>query len=106
MKKSKLFFMNVSGLIFLTIFFFPHSSPGMTVQDRQSGSQIDTSRGNVRIERMVVKEIGDSSITSSDGRIIRYDSSTKVFKNLNKGSKMRTAELHYVDNRLVAIYIM
>jgi hypothetical protein len=106
MKKNMLFFINLSGLILLAIFLFPHSSLSITSQDIQKGPQLDTSQESVRVERIVVKEIGDNSITSLDGRIIRFDSSTKVFKNLNKESKMRTAELHYVDGRLVAIYIM
>ena len=106
MKKDMLAFMVVSGLILVAIFFFPHSSLGITIHDAQKETQSNASQGNLRIERIVVKEIGDNSITSSDGRIIRFDSSTKVFKNLHKESKMRTAELHYVDGRLVAIYIM
>ena len=107
MKKDMLAFMAVSGLILVAIFFFPHSSLGITiVHDAQMETKSNASQRNLRIERIVVKEIGDNSITSSDGRIIRFDSSTKVFKNLHKESKMRTAELHYVDGRLVAIYIM
>lgn len=106
MKKNMKFLVNVSCVILLAIFVFPHFSLGITLQDLQTGSQSDASKGNVRVERIVVKEIANSSITSSDGTIIRFDNSTKVFKNVNQGSKMRTAELHYVDGRLVAIYIM
>ena len=107
MKKDMLVFVAISGLMLVAIFFFPDSSLGITiVRDAQTKPQSSAAQGNVRVERIVVKEIGDNSITSSDGRIIRFDSSTKVFKNLHKESKMRTAELHYVDGRLVAIYIM
>jgi hypothetical protein len=105
MKKNLLFFMYVSGLILLAVFAVPHSSLSITPQDIQERPQLDTSRGNVKVEKIVVKEMGDSHATSSDGRIIRFDNRTKVFKNLNKGSEMRTAELYYVDGRLVAIYI-
>jgi hypothetical protein len=106
MKKDMLAFMAVSGLTIVAIFFFPHSSLGITTLDVQMETQSNAAQANVRVERIVVKEIGNNSITSSDGKIIRFDNSTKVFKNLNKESKVRTAELHYVDGRLVAIYIM
>jgi hypothetical protein len=105
-KKDMLFYMNVIGLILLAMLSLPHSSTGITPQDIQKGPQLDTSKGNLRVEKIIVKEIGDSHITSSDGRIFRFDKTTNIFKNLNKGSKIRTAELHYVDGRLVAIYIM
>lgn len=106
MKRNMLAFMAVSGLMLVAIFFFPQSSLGITIHDAQMEAQSNASQGNIRVERIVVKEIGNNSITSSDGKIIRFDNGTKVFKNLNKESKVRTAELHYVDGRLVAIYIM
>jgi hypothetical protein len=105
MKKILLSFMNVSGLILLAIVFFSNPSLGITPQGIQQRPQLNTSLGNVRIERMLVKEIGDSSITSSDGKVIRFDSGTRVFKSLNKKSKIWTAELHYVNGRLAVIYI-
>jgi len=106
MKKNIVVFMSVAVLILLAICSFPCSSPGITVQGGQTGSRSNVPQQNVRVERIVVKEIGDSYVISSDGKTIRFDSGTKVYKNLNQASKMRTAELHYVDGRLVAIYIM
>jgi uncharacterized protein (UPF0333 family) len=101
-------FVNVAVLFLLAICSFPCFSPGMTVQ---AGSQSNTAaqqaaQQNVQIVRVMVKEIGENYIITSDGKTINFDSGTKVFKNLNQTVKMRTAELHYVNGRLVAIYIM
>ena len=104
-KKDMLFLMSVTFLVFLGMVSLPHSSLGITPQEVPRDTPLSTAPVNLRVERIIVTEIGSSHITSSDGRVIRFNSTTNVYKKLSEGSKMVSAELHYVDGRLVAIYI-
>lgn len=103
-KKAMLFLMSVTGLVLLGMVSSPHSSLGITLQE-EPNTPLSIAPVNLRVEKIIVTEIGNSHITSSDGRIIRFNTTTNVYKKLSEGSKMVNAELHYVDGRLVAIYI-
>jgi hypothetical protein len=104
-KKDMLFLMCVTVLVFLGMVSLPHSSLGITPQDVPRDTPLSTAPANLRVEKIIVTEIGNSHITSSDGRIIRFNTTTNVYKKLSEGNKMVSAELHYVDGKLVAIYI-
>ena len=108
MKKNNLrVIVIVASVMLLGLWSLPQSSLGITtiVQETSRNAQVSRPRGNLRVERVLVKAVGDSSLTSSEGRIIRFDRTTKNHKQMNEGSRMRTAELHYFDGRLVAIYL-
>jgi hypothetical protein len=106
-KKNLRLFVIVAGVMLFGLWLLPRSSLGITPmhQETSRNGQFSRPQGNLRVERVLVKAIGENSITSSEGRIIRFDRTTKIHKQLNEGSKMRTAELHYFDGRLVAIYL-
>ena len=106
-KKNLSVFVIVVGVMFFGLWSLPRSSLGITAihQETSRNAQFSRPQGSLRVERVLVKAIGENSLTSSEGRITRFDGTTKIHKQLNEGSKMRTAELHYFDGRLVAIYL-
>lgn len=104
-KKGWLFLLSVTALGLFCMISLPRSSHGITAQEVSGETPRSATSANLNVERIIVKEIGDNYITSSDGRMIRFGTTTNVYKKLGDGSKMVIAELHYVDGRLAAIYI-
>lgn len=105
-KKGMLFLMILTGVTLLGVLLLPGSSFGITPREVTRDTPLDTATSNLRVERIFVKEIGDSQITSSDGKIIRFNTTTNIYKKRGDGSKMVIAELHYVHGRLAAIYLL